>query len=201
MIDSTARVAVITGGGGRIGWATGRRLGADGWTVVLADIDPDAGRRAAADVGSRAESRFLDVADASSLRPFIDAVGTDHGRVDALICAAGIEPPLDLAGLDVIGWDRTLRCPDLGPQRRADRRALYLHAGLPLPAAPAPEMGRTSQQGSHRHRQPGQLTGPHSDEYDTGNSGQISNSSRPAWPLRGPRIAIAAATASQQAPM
>jgi len=110
MIDSTAPVAVITGGGGGIGWATGRRLGAEGWTVVLADIDPDAGRRAA-DVGSRAESRFLDVADASSLRPFIDAVGTDHGRVDALICAAGIEPPLDLAGLDVAGWDRTLQVP------------------------------------------------------------------------------------------
>ena len=37
------KVAVITGGAGGIGLATGRRMHAEGATIVVGDIDPTAG--------------------------------------------------------------------------------------------------------------------------------------------------------------
>jgi len=121
------RVAVITGGGGDIGGAAGRRLAAGGWSVVLADLDLDAATRTAAALsaaGSPVEARRLDVSDVSALGPFIDSVGADHGRVDALVCAAGVEPALDLAGLDATAWDRTIEVNLRGP-------ALLAQAVLP----------------------------------------------------------------------
>jgi NAD(P)-dependent dehydrogenase (short-subunit alcohol dehydrogenase family) len=122
-----SRVAVVTGGGGDIGGATGRRLAADGWTVVLADVDADAAARTAAELaaaGGRAQARRLDVSDVAALDPFVESVGAEHGRVDALVCAAGIEPPVDLAGLDAPAWDRTLDVNLRGP-------ALLAKAALP----------------------------------------------------------------------
>ena len=51
LMDLTQRlagkVAVITGGAGGIGLATGRRMRAEGATIVVGDIDPTAGRAAA----------------------------------------------------------------------------------------------------------------------------------------------------------
>ena len=40
-------VACVTGGGQGIGKATARRLLLDGWTVVLAEVDTEAGESAA----------------------------------------------------------------------------------------------------------------------------------------------------------
>ena len=42
------KVAVVTGAGSGIGLATARRFAAEGATVVCADVDADAGERAAA---------------------------------------------------------------------------------------------------------------------------------------------------------
>ena len=51
MMDLTQRlagkVAVITGGAGGIGLATGRRMRAEGATIVVGDIDPTPGKPAA----------------------------------------------------------------------------------------------------------------------------------------------------------
>ncbi|SHK56259.1 3-oxoacyl-[acyl-carrier protein] reductase [Pseudonocardia thermophila] len=118
-----SRVALITGGGGDIGAATGRALAAAGWIVVLADLDAEAARAAAEDIAG-AEGRFLDVADTGSFPAFVDGIGADHGRVDALVCAAGVEPPHTLADLDVAAWDHTLEVNLRGP-------ALLAQATLP----------------------------------------------------------------------
>ena len=44
------RVAIITGGASGIGLATARRFSAEGARVVIADLDPASGERAAAEV-------------------------------------------------------------------------------------------------------------------------------------------------------
>ncbi|MEH0827638.1 3-oxoacyl-ACP reductase [Micromonospora sp. URMC 105] len=103
------RVAVVTGAGSGIGLATVRRFAAEGARVVCADIDPEAGKRAADEVGG--EFVACDVADEASVRELFDGVVQRHGRVDVAFNNAGISPPDDDSiletGLDA--WERVLR--------------------------------------------------------------------------------------------
>lgn len=121
--DAAVRTAVITGGGGDIGGATAARMGADGWTVVVADIDLRAANAVAQTVpGGVAEQ--VDVSDPDSARALIAAVAGRFGRVDALVCAAGVEPAVNLAELDVDSWQATQDVNLRGP-------ALLAQAALP----------------------------------------------------------------------
>jgi 3-oxoacyl-[acyl-carrier protein] reductase len=134
---SAGRIAMITGGGGDIGGAIAARLVPDGWTVIVADRDDDAARTVAdalsadalaADTASpgarRVHARRVDVADPADVEAFVTAAATEFGRIDAVVCAAGIEPPQDLAEIDVASWDRTQAVNLRGP-------ALIAQAALP----------------------------------------------------------------------
>ncbi|MEU5787147.1 3-oxoacyl-ACP reductase [Micromonospora purpureochromogenes] len=103
------RVAVVTGAGSGIGLATVRRFTAEGARVVCVDIDAEAGKRAADEVGG--EFVACDVADEASVRELFDGVVQRHGRVDVAFNNAGISPPDDDSiletGLDA--WERVLR--------------------------------------------------------------------------------------------
>ncbi len=105
----TDRVAVVTGAGSGIGLATVRRFAAEGARVVCVDIDADAGKRAAEEVGG--EFVAADVADEAAVRDLFDGVVARHGRVDIAFNNAGISPPDDDSiletGLDA--WERVLR--------------------------------------------------------------------------------------------
>ncbi|SCF38781.1 NAD(P)-dependent dehydrogenase, short-chain alcohol dehydrogenase family [Micromonospora purpureochromogenes] len=103
------RVAVVTGAGSGIGLATVRRFAVEGARVVCVDIDAEAGKRAADEVGG--EFVACDVADEASVRELFDGVAQRHGRVDVAFNNAGISPPDDDSiletGLDA--WERVLR--------------------------------------------------------------------------------------------
>ncbi|MER7456109.1 3-oxoacyl-ACP reductase [Micromonospora sp. NPDC126480] len=103
------RVAVVTGAGSGIGLATVRRFAAEGARVVCVDIDPEAGKRAADEVGG--EFVGADVSDEAAVRDLFDGVAARHGRVDVAFNNAGISPPDDdsilATGLDA--WERVLR--------------------------------------------------------------------------------------------
>ncbi|MFU8871234.1 3-oxoacyl-ACP reductase [Micromonospora sp. SL4-19] len=103
------RVTVVTGAGSGIGLATVRRFAAEGARVVCVDIDAEAGKRAADEVGG--EFVACDVADEASVRDLFDGVVERHGRVDVAFNNAGISPPDDDSiletGLDA--WERVLR--------------------------------------------------------------------------------------------
>jgi NAD(P)-dependent dehydrogenase (short-subunit alcohol dehydrogenase family) len=100
------RTAVITGGGSGIGLATARRLAEEGARVVVADIDPDAGKAAADEV----DGLFVrtDVTDEDQVNALFDAAAEQYGRVDVAFNNAGISPPDDdsilTTGLDA--WRR-----------------------------------------------------------------------------------------------
>jgi NAD(P)-dependent dehydrogenase (short-subunit alcohol dehydrogenase family) len=103
------RVAVVTGGGSGIGLATSRRFAAEGAKVVVVDVNEDAGRAAADEVGG--DFVACDVSDEDSVAALFDGVAAQHGRVDVAFNNAGISPPDDdsilVTGLDA--WERVHR--------------------------------------------------------------------------------------------
>ena len=96
-IDLTQRlagkVAVITGGAAGIGLATARRFAAEGAKVVIADMDPVSGQRAADEVGGNFVK--VNVADEEQVNNLFETVFKMHGSVDVAFNNAGISPPDD----------------------------------------------------------------------------------------------------------
>ena len=103
------RVAVITGAGSGIGLATARRFASEGAKIVAVDLNPDAGKAAADEVGG--EFIAVDVSDETQVRELFDGVAERYGRVDIAFNNAGISPPEDDSILDtgVEAWERVLR--------------------------------------------------------------------------------------------
>jgi 3(or 17)beta-hydroxysteroid dehydrogenase len=83
------KVVVITGGAGGIGAATARRMAEEGGTVVIADLADDQGRGLADEIAG--SYTRLDVTVEDQWRQTVDGVRCEHGRIDVLVNAAGIE--------------------------------------------------------------------------------------------------------------
>ena len=87
------RVAVVTGGGGGIGLACANALAEAGAYVIVADLDParaESGAQAVVAAGGTAEGAEIDVTDTEAIaRAAADILGR-HGRIDILVCNAGI---------------------------------------------------------------------------------------------------------------
>lgn len=100
------RVAVVTGAGGGIGLAAARRMHAEGATIVVGDIDDDAGG-AAADELSGLFVR-TDVSDEDAVNAVFDTAAQTYGRVDIAFNNAGISPPDDdlIENTELPAWQR-----------------------------------------------------------------------------------------------
>ncbi|MFC7479481.1 SDR family NAD(P)-dependent oxidoreductase [Luedemannella flava] len=85
------RVAVITGAASGIGLATARRFASEGATVVVVDLNAEAGEAAAEEVGG--EFVAVDVVDEAAVKALFDGVAQRHGRVDIAFNNAGISRP------------------------------------------------------------------------------------------------------------
>jgi NAD(P)-dependent dehydrogenase (short-subunit alcohol dehydrogenase family) len=85
-IDSLA--ALVTGGASGLGAATVRALAAGGAQVTIADRDAERGAALAVETGARFVS--TDVTDAGSAEAAVATALDGRGRLDALICCAGI---------------------------------------------------------------------------------------------------------------
>jgi len=92
------RVAVITGGASGIGLATAERLASEGAKVVIADVDPDAGKRAADEVGGLFVA--TDVTSKEDVDALFETAFQEYGSVDIAFNNAGISPPDDDSILD-----------------------------------------------------------------------------------------------------
>ncbi len=100
------RVAVVTGGGSGIGLAAVRRLAAEGASLVVADVDPGAGKSAADEVnGLFVEA---DVSSQTDVEEIYRVAFATHGRVDIAFNNAGISPPEDdsILTTDLEAWRR-----------------------------------------------------------------------------------------------
>jgi 3-oxoacyl-[acyl-carrier protein] reductase len=101
-LDLEGRSAVVTGGAAGIGFAIAQRLAASGARVSLWDRDPAALAAGAKAIGGATHTAQLDVADETEVRLALDETVRELGRVDALVCSAGITGP------NMATWDYPL---------------------------------------------------------------------------------------------
>ena len=99
--EPSPRVALISGGSRGIGAGIAARLAADGWRVVIADRDPTT-----APPGVRAVA--CDIADEPAVAALIADLTAEEGRLDGLVCNAGIMIRKPLADLTLAEWSRVL---------------------------------------------------------------------------------------------
>ena len=92
-LDFKKRTAVITGGAAGIGLAVAQRLAASGATVALWDRDATALKAAKAAIAGVEVTHALDVADADAVARAAGATAEALGRIDVLVCSAGITGP------------------------------------------------------------------------------------------------------------
>jgi NAD(P)-dependent dehydrogenase (short-subunit alcohol dehydrogenase family) len=96
------RVAVVTGGASGIGAACCRLMAARGARVIVADVNADAAKMIAAEIGG--VSYVVDVRDADAIEALAEKSESEVGPADILVTSAGIVqaplPPEELA-LDV----------------------------------------------------------------------------------------------------
>jgi NAD(P)-dependent dehydrogenase (short-subunit alcohol dehydrogenase family) len=100
------KVAVVTGAGSGIGLATARRFAVEGAKVVCADIDDEAGAKAATEIGGRYVK--VDVTSEPEVRALFQAAVDEYGGLDIAFNNAGISPPDDdsILTTDVDAWRR-----------------------------------------------------------------------------------------------
>lgn len=84
------KICLITGGAAGIGKATGQRFLEEGATVILADLNTEAGEATAAELGDRAEFYTVNVADRQAVQNWVEAVAAKHKRIDVLVNNAGV---------------------------------------------------------------------------------------------------------------
>ena len=92
-LDFNGRSAVITGGAAGIGLAIAQRLIASGGRVSVWDRDATALDKARVALTAGIDTRVVDVADAASADAAARAAAAALGRIDALVCSAGITGP------------------------------------------------------------------------------------------------------------
>ncbi|HZP78950.1 MAG TPA: bifunctional aldolase/short-chain dehydrogenase [Pseudolabrys sp.] len=83
------QVAVVTGGGGAIGFATAKAFAAAGAEVALLDIDERGAKDKAKAVSAAALGVRCDVTDPASVRTAFDTVVETFGGIDILVSNAG----------------------------------------------------------------------------------------------------------------
>lgn len=79
---------LVTGGGSGLGEATARRLAAEGAKVAVLDLNGEAARKVASEIGGIAVA--ADVADAQSLTQALDQVAASQGVARIVVNCAGI---------------------------------------------------------------------------------------------------------------
>lgn len=109
--DMTGRVALVTGASRGLGLAMAEALGRAGSHVVLnarkADALADAAARLAAQ-GITASLAPFDVTDTVAATAAVEAIASQHGRLDVLVANAGLVNRAPLGEWTVDQWDQVV---------------------------------------------------------------------------------------------
>ena len=133
------RTAVITGAASArgIGRATADRLARDGWSIAILDLDGEAAKRTAAEIGGDRSVASLgvaaDVADPDSVEAAIAQVEAALPPIIGLANVAGVSSAIDFLDVTIAEWDRVF---DI------NMRGVFLVTRRVVPAMLAAGVGR-----------------------------------------------------------
>lgn len=105
------RTALVTGGGSGIGAAIALELAAEGCDVAVVDRNGDAAIAVARQVeacGRRGLARAADVSDFALAQTVVREVADEFGRLDILVCSAGITDDAMSWKMTEPQWDRVI---------------------------------------------------------------------------------------------
>ncbi|AXT50470.1 SDR family oxidoreductase [Aquimarina sp. BL5] len=91
-MSSKGKIAIVTGATGGIGFAVAKRLGSDGYTVILNGIEDEKGAERVKELtaqGITAEYYGFDVTNEEAVTSNIVAIGEKYGKIDLLVNNAG----------------------------------------------------------------------------------------------------------------
>ena len=92
MNNSNGKIAIVTGATGGIGFQVAKRLGKDGYTVILNGIDHETGAQRVAELKEEeinAEYQGFDVTDEEAVTSNIQSIGEKYGKIDVVVNNAG----------------------------------------------------------------------------------------------------------------
>ena len=103
LFDLSARVAIVTGGGGLLGAEFARTLAEAGAAVVIADLDLETASLTAGEIrrgGGQCLAVQADVTKPDSVQKMVTATLQAFGRLDVLVNSAALDPKYDPQALD-----------------------------------------------------------------------------------------------------
>lgn len=106
MTRLAGKTALITGAARGIGLAFAQAYVAEGARVAIADINIDAARAAAKDIGENAIAAPLDVTDQASIDACVATVDSEFGGIDILINNAALFEAAELVDITRASYDR-----------------------------------------------------------------------------------------------
>jgi 2-hydroxycyclohexanecarboxyl-CoA dehydrogenase len=101
------KVAIVTGAGQGIGRAIAEKVGTEGATVVVTDVDAASAETTAATLPGAVAIR-ADVTDRHGVQAMVDRVMQRFGRIDVLINNAGWDKASPFVDSDPADWDRAI---------------------------------------------------------------------------------------------
>jgi len=101
------KVAIITGAAKGIGFSTAQRFAQEGAIVIMADMNLESAKGAAAQIPN-AEAYAMNVTDRASIQTVVDQVMQKHGRIDILINNAGITQDARLVKMTEAQFDAVI---------------------------------------------------------------------------------------------
>ena len=125
------KVVIVTGAGNGIGLCIAQTFAEDGASVVVAEVEPSAGKRAVqtiTDAGGSALFVPVDVSDEEQVETMVATTVKRYGRVDILVNNAGIVVHKLLIELEREEWDRQLAVQTTGPFLTAKHVARHMIA-------------------------------------------------------------------------
>ena len=100
----TGMVAVVTGGAQGFGYGIAQELAALGADIVIADMNVDGAKKAAAELGTGSNGFAVNISDEATVEALVKDIVAAYGGVDLLVANAGVVRAGSVKEFDLKDW-------------------------------------------------------------------------------------------------